>query len=230
MTCYRATRKLASGRPPGDTIPMTRPWISANFAVSADGKITNVAHRPSGWTSRTDHRRFLELRRGADALLVGRGTLIADRMTMTVPDQAIQPLRCVVSTRAQIPGDHPLFQTSAGPIHVLATEGNEDSILPGAIVHHGSLAGFLDTLATRFAVKRLHCEGGGTLIRALSDMDALDELHLTLGGHTVFGGHQAPTTTGIPGSFLPKSIEFELVHFEPLHSEGECFLTYRKRS
>lgn len=209
---------------------MTRPWISANFAVSADGKITNLAHRPSGWTSKADHRRFLELRKGADALLVGRGTLIADRMTMTVPGQARQPLRCVVSTRAQIPGDHPLFLTPAGPIHVLATEGTDHTTLPGATVHNGSLAEFLDTLATQFSVRRLHCEGGGALIRALSEMDALDEFHLTLAGHTIFGGHQAPTTTGIPDGFLPKSIGFELVHFEPLDSEGECFLTYRKRS
>jgi 5-amino-6-(5-phosphoribosylamino)uracil reductase/2,5-diamino-6-(ribosylamino)-4(3H)-pyrimidinone 5'-phosphate reductase len=209
---------------------MTRPWISANFAVSADGKITNIAHRPSGWTSKADHRRFLELRKGADALLVGRGTLIADRMTMTVPDQASQPLRCVVSSKAQIPGDHPLFLTPAGPIHVLATEGTDHTTLSGATVHDGSLAGFLDTLATQFSVRHLHCEGGGTLIRALSEMDALDEFHLTLAGHTIFGGQQAPTTTGIPDDFLPKSIEFELVHFEPLDSEGECFLSYRKRS
>ena len=209
---------------------MTRPWISANFAVSADGKITNIAHRPSGWTSKADHRRFLELRKGADALLVGRGTLIADRMTMTVPDPASQPLRCVVSTKAQIPGDHPLFLTPAGPNHDLATEGTDLTTQQGATVHDGSLAEFLDPLATQFSVRRLHCEGGGALIRALSEMDALDEFHLTLAGHTIFGGRQAPTTTGIPDGFLPKSIEFELVHFEPLDSEGECFLTYRKRS
>lgn len=213
----------------GDTLPMTRPWISANFAISADGKISNVAHRPSGWTSKADHARFLELRKGVDALLVGRGTLEADRMTMTVPGQEMQPLRCVVSTKGEIPRDHPLFQTPAGPIHILATEGCEKPELPGATCHEGSLADFLENLASRFSVKKIHCEGGGTLIRALAKMNALDEIHLTWAGHTLFGGLKAPTLTGIPGAFLPASLEFDLVRFEPLQTEGECFLTYKRR-
>lgn len=209
---------------------MTRPWISANFAVSADGKISNVAHRPSGWASKADHQRFLELRKGADALMVGRGTLEADRMTMTVPDQENQPLRCVVSTKGEVSHDHPLFQTPAGPIHILATDGCENFNFPGATCHEGSLAGFLQKLASRYAVRKLHCEGGGTLIRALAEMNALDEIHLTWAGHMLFGGLKAPTLTGVPGNFLPVSLEFDLVHFEALEAEGECFLTYKRRS
>ena len=73
---------------------MPHPSISINFAVSADGKISSVAKRPSGWTSEEDHARLLRLREGADALLVGRGTLEADRMTMRAPGD---PLRCVAS-------------------------------------------------------------------------------------------------------------------------------------
>jgi 5-amino-6-(5-phosphoribosylamino)uracil reductase/2,5-diamino-6-(ribosylamino)-4(3H)-pyrimidinone 5'-phosphate reductase len=208
---------------------MTRPWISANFAVSADGKISNVAHRPSGWASKADHTRFLELRKGKDALLVGRGTLEADRMTMTVPDQETQPLRCVVSTKGEISSDHPLFRVPAGPIHILATEGFENPYPTSVGCHEGSLAGFLDLLATRYSAKKLHCEGGGTLIMALAAMDALDEIHLTWAAHAFFGGQKSPTLTGIPGNFLPASLEFDLVHFEPLLEEGECFLTYRRR-
>jgi len=60
-------------------------------------------------------------------------------------------------------------------------------------------------------------------------MDALDELHLTVGGHTIFGGHKSPTITGVPATLLPESMGFTLVHCEPLGPEGECFLTYRKR-
>jgi hypothetical protein len=77
---------------------MPRPWISTNLAISLDGKISSAAFHPSGWTSREDHARLHELRRPADALLVGRGTLVADRMALTVPGKAVQPLRCVVST------------------------------------------------------------------------------------------------------------------------------------
>ena len=206
---------------------MIRPWISTNLAVSIDGKISSVARRPSGWTSREDHARLLELRRGADALMVGRGTLEADRMTMNIPDQPRQPLRCVVSRRGVFDLGHPLFHTPGGEIHLLVTE-NPVCDPPCGTVHHGTLAGFLTTLAEQHGVKRLHCEGGGGLIRSLAELDAIDEFHLTLAGHTLFGGHGAPTATGAPGDFLPCSLAFEMSHFDPIPESGECFLSYRR--
>lgn len=207
---------------------MTRPWISTNLAISADGKISSVARRPSGWTTREDHARLLKLREPADALLVGRGTLEADRMTMTMPGKPVQPLRCVVSREGRISTDHPLFQKPGGPIHMLVTGGSTPDLPAGVTIHHGSLAGFLETLATDLGLKHLHCEGGGTLIRSLAEIDAIDEFHLTLAGHTLFGGFSAPTATGIPADFLPSSVKFTLSHFEPRPEAGECFLSFRR--
>ena len=207
---------------------MLRPWISTNLAVSADGKISSVARRPSGWTTREDHARLLKLRESADALIVGRGTLESDRMTLTVPGKSVQPLRCVVSHAGRIPADHPLFQKTGGPIHLLVTGGSEPDFPPEVTIHHGTLAGFLETLASDLGVKYLHCEGGGTLIRSFAEMDAIDEFHLTLAGHTLFGGADAPTATGIPAEFLPCSLKYTLSHFEPRPEMGECFLSYRR--
>jgi riboflavin biosynthesis pyrimidine reductase len=207
---------------------MRRPWISTNLAVSADGKISSVDHRPSGWTSPEDHARLLKLRESADALIVGRRTLEADRMTMTVPGKSDQPLRCIVSRGGEIASDHPLFQKPGGPIHLLITGKSEIAPPPDVTIHHGSLAGFLETLATDLGVKHLHCEGGGTLIRMLAEIDAIDEFHLTLAGHTLFGGLSAPTATGVPADFLPSSVNFTLSHFEPRPDLGECFLSYRR--
>lgn len=204
-----------------------RPWISTNLAVSIDGKISSVARRPSGWTSREDHARLLDLRRGADALIVGRGTLEADRMTMKISGQERQPLRCVVSRRGVFDAAHPVFHSPGGEIHLLVTE-NPGCNPPCGTVHHGTLAEFLTTLAERHAVQRLHCEGGGGLIHALAEMDAIDEFHVTLAAHTLFGGHDAPAATGLPGDFLPGSVEFEMTHFDPRPGSGECFLSYRR--
>src|SRR5687768_15559057 len=78
---------------------MPDPWLSTNLAISADGKISSVHHLPSRWTSAEDHRRLLELRASADALLVGRGTWENDRMTLTAPQN---PLRCVVSREGNL--------------------------------------------------------------------------------------------------------------------------------
>lgn len=202
---------------------MLRPTLSVNFAVSADGKISSVARRASGWTSEADHRRLKELRRGADALLVGRGTLEADRMTMTAPQD---PWRCVVSRGGNFDPAQPLFHTAGGPIHLLATEGAKPS-LPGAVGHQGPLAGFLAELAAA-GVRHVHCEGGGALVKALAELDAIDEIHLTWAGHTLFGGLQAPTATGEPGDFLPASRRYELSACELQTETGECFLSYRR--
>lgn len=202
---------------------MKRPLISINFALSADGKISSVRKRPSGWTSQEDHARLLELRKHADALLVGRGTLEADRMTMKAPHD---PLRCVVSRGGDFDPAHPLFHTPGGPIHLLATAGKGREV-PGAILHQGSLAGFLAELHT-LGVGRVHCEGGGELVRELLELDAVDEIHLTWAGHTLFGGREAPTLSGVPGDFLPTSRQFELTEFDPRPETGECFLSYRR--
>lgn len=207
---------------------MSRPWVSVNFAISADGKISSEKRIPSGWTSDADHQRLLGLRGDADALLVGKGTLAADRMTMTVPGKAAQPLRCIVSRGGDLSPDLPVFHRAGGDIHVCITE-NPDADIPEATVHHCPLRDFLTVLARDHNVQRLHCEGGGQLVRELMEMDAIDEIHLTLAGHTLFGGKGAPTLTGVPGPWAGASREFELTRFEPLPDSGECFLSYRRR-
>lgn len=211
---------------------MLRPWISTNLAISADGKITSVARKPSGWTSREDHARLLELRATADALMVGRGTLETDRMTLTVPGKPLQPLRCIVSRSGIIAPDQPLFLKPGGTIHLLVTGDLPTESPPPptskATLHRGTLAGFLTTLAAVHHVQHLHCEGGGSLIRALAELDAIDEFHLTFAGHTLFGGWHAPTATGIPAAFLPQSRAFEISRFDPHPDSGECFLSYRR--
>ncbi len=206
---------------------MRRPRISTNLAISADGKISSAAHLPSGWTSEADRERFLALRENTNAILVGRGTFENDRMTMTGPRN---PLRCIVSRTGKIDPAHPIFSKPGGPIHLLVTGKMETPAPPSVIVHQTTLENFLQILATDHHVENLHCEGGGELIRELAALDAIDEFHLTIAGHTIFGGQSAPTATGIAGGFLPASRHFEISHFEHRPDLGECFLTYvRKR-
>jgi riboflavin-specific deaminase-like protein len=210
---------------------MLRPRISTNLAISADGKISSAQGIASGWTSPDDHRRLLELRKNADALLVGRGTLDADRMTLTVPHSARQPLRCIISHTGQLDPKHPIFEKPGGDIHLVVTgcpspEIDPSSWLSKITLHRGPLTEFLRHLAQDLAVKTLHCEGGGQLIRELAKLDLIDEFHLTLAGHTLFGGFKAKTSSGIPGDFLPQTRQFEITHCEP--RGGECFLTYQR--
>ena len=207
---------------------MLRPHISTNLAMSADGKISSTPPRPSGWTSRADHTRLLALRGDADAILVGRGTLEADQMTLTVPGKEVQPLRCIVSRNGLLDPAHPVFTKPGGGIHLLATGKSNGREIPGVTVHEASLEEFLETLKVEYRVERLHCEGGGQLVHALAELDAIDEFHLTIAGHTLFGGRDSATATGVPGDFLPKSATFRLSDFEPSLAEGEVFLSYTR--
>ncbi len=212
---------------------MTRPTILLNFAITADGKVSTVNKEPSHFTSKADLQRLFEIRKRSDAILVGRGTLEADKMSMTIPPKlkpSRHPLRCIVSRSGNFDLTQRVFHTPGGALHLLATHpspGFDPSVYEavGATVHRGSLAGFLSTLATQYAVETLLCEGGGTLVRALAELGAIDEINLTYAGHTLFGGAAAPTITGHLGSHLPASLAFELTHFEP-RDNGECFLTY----
>lgn len=207
-----------------------RPRISTNLAISTDGKISSSPPRPSGWTSSADHARLLELRKNADAILVGRGTLDSDRMTLTVSGKSEQPLRCIVSRSGKIDPHHPIFKKPGGDIHWLITDAVHGEI-PEELrkivtVHHCSLFEFVQLLADNFKVARLHCEGGGQLIGALAELDLIDEFHLTFAGHTLFGGFHAPTATGLPGAFLSSSRRFKISRFEP--QGDECFVSYTR--
>lgn len=215
---------------------MTRPKVLINFAVTIDGKVSTVSKDPAHFTSKADLYRLLSIRTRADAILVGRGTLEADSMSMIIPGElkpTRQPLRCVASRTGKFDLAHKIFHTPGGAIHLLATDAPENYDptsyrTAGAVVHQSSLGTFLHELATSHGVETLLCEGGGTLVRALAELDALDEVYLTVAGHTLFGGAGAPTITGIPSDHLPASLEFDLQECEPLDN-GECFLTYRRK-
>lgn len=214
---------------------MERPEILINFAISADGKIGTSRKGPSRFTSRADLDRLLEIRQRADALLVGRGTLEADEMSMTIPPElnpSRQPLRFIISRQGHFDTSHKVFQSEGGDVHLLATEPapeltDADYTRLGATLHRQSLPEFLSFAKNTLAVSTLLCEGGGTLVKALFALDAIDEINLTIAGHSLIGGKEAPTITGIPAAFLPASRHFTLTHFEPTEDE-ELFATWRR--
>jgi riboflavin biosynthesis pyrimidine reductase len=61
-------------------------------------------------------------------------------------------------------------------------------------------------------------------LRSFAAAGLLDELHLTLCPR-IFGGRGAPTLTGLPGKFLPKSTQLHLVAMQS--AGGECFTRWR---
>ncbi len=220
-----------------------RPRVLANFAVTADGKISTRNHTPTGFTSKRDFNELLRIRSLGDALLVGRGTLEADSMSMNLPGKALQkqrtargqspePIRAVLSNSGHFDPEWKLFHGGTSERILFSTEKMpatlRDQLAPHATLHL-TAADAVDTAAVlRFLrrerdVRTLVCEGGPTLLRTLIELDALDELYLTR-APLIFGGGEAPTLTGTNPEFLQRITRAKLVRLE-IHA-GEAFCHY----
>ena len=220
-----------------------RPRVIANFALTADGKVSTRKFTPTGFTSKADKRRLLEIRCLGDALLAGAQTISIDRMSMGISagdlrerraamGLAPEPLRVIVSNRGEIDPEWKVFQTPGSPVIAFSTQkmpqNRRASIarLADLWVFNSpkvDLAAMLRILRSHYRVRTVVCEGGPSLFRALLEIEAVDELHLTW-APLLFGGASAPTLTGIPGEFLPRTIRCRLKVMEV--KDGECFLTY----
>lgn len=220
-----------------------RPRVIANFALTADGKVSTRKFTPTGFTSQADKRRLLEIRCLGDALLAGAHTISIDRMSMGISADDLrerrraiglppEPLRVIVSNRGEIDPQWKVFQTAGSQVIAFSTQkmpqNRRASIarLADLWIFNSpkvDLAAMLRILRSNYRVRTVVCEGGPSLFRALLEIGAVDEIHLTW-APLVFGGASAPTLTGKPGEFLPRTIPCRLKAMEV--KGGECFLTY----
>src|SRR5580704_9543795 len=86
-----------------------RPFVSATFAMTVDGKITTRDFTPVDFTSREDKLHLFRQRALADAVLIGHTSLKRDNVRLGVPaelqelrikrGQSRSPLRVIVSNR-----------------------------------------------------------------------------------------------------------------------------------
>jgi riboflavin-specific deaminase-like protein len=223
-----------------------RPLVILHFAVTADGKVSTSKRTPARFTSARDKQRLLEVRALADAILVGRGTLETDRMSMDLPDQRLRerrikegksecPLRVILSPSGNISISLSVFEKGNAPIVIYSTErmapAQRRLLSQHAAVHlSGSndldLFWLLWHLYEHYQVRSLVCEGGPTLVKALAQADVIDEIYLTIAAK-IFGGLAAPGLTGLPGEFLPASRQFQLIDID--RGENEYYLRYRRK-
>ena len=94
----------------GEHAPDGRPYLVLNMIESLDGR-TTVNGRVRELTSPIDQARLFGLRARADAVLVGAGTVRAERYRRVLPDEVEgpRPLMVIVSGRVDLPEDLPLL-------------------------------------------------------------------------------------------------------------------------
>jgi len=213
-----------------------RPFVIANFALTADGKVSTRNHTPAQFGSAHDKNRLLEIRASGDAVIAGRRTVETDQMSLglrdTPPEQS--PLRVLISESGRISPKWKVFHSVGGAIVIFTTQGmtaktrDELKRNPQVTLHVMKtvrLPRVLEILQTKHRVRKLVCEGGPQLFRSFVEIGVVDQLHVTIAPR-LFGGTEAPTLTGVSKSFLRTIAAFRLTRYEVVGDE--CFLTYRK--
>jgi 5-amino-6-(5-phosphoribosylamino)uracil reductase len=240
-------KKAASRRKPGSRAKsrssVSRPFVSATFAMTVDGKITTRDFTPVDFTSREDKQHLFRQRALADAVLVGHSTLKRDNVRLGVSEDLRQqriergqtpaPLRVIVSNKGEIDSQLKVFRWDVSRILIFSTQRMPKEVrtaLKGKATLHFSksrdvdLAEMLKILRREYKVRRIACEGGPTLFRSMLEHGLIDELNLTIAPY-LFGGAAAPTLTGLSTEFLPASVHCVLKNMRVVGDE--CFLTYR---
>jgi 5-amino-6-(5-phosphoribosylamino)uracil reductase len=220
-----------------------RPFVVATFAMTVDGKVTTRNFAPVDFTSREDKLHLFRQRALADAVLIGHTSLKRDNVRLGLPaelqearikrGQSRGPLRVIVSNEGRIEDQLKIFQSDISPILIFSTKRmprkKQEALKKKATLHlsdakHVDLRTMLEMLRSKYNVRRLACEGGPTLFRALLEQDLIDQLNLTIAPY-MFGGAKAPTLTGLSKEFLPASVHCSLTDMRTIGDE--CFLTYR---
>jgi 2,5-diamino-6-(ribosylamino)-4(3H)-pyrimidinone 5'-phosphate reductase len=222
-----------------------RPFVAATFAMTIDGKITTKNFSPVDFTSREDKLHLWQQRALADAVVVGYSTLEHDDVRLALPAELREgriksgktetPLRVIVSNSGKIDNRLKIFQSDVSPILIFSTtrmpEKYQEVLREKCLLYLSrsrtiDLRAMLRTLATKYRVGRVACEGGARLFRSFVELGLIDQLNLTIAPY-LFGGRDAPTLTGLSKEFLARSVHFRITGMRVM--DKECFLTYRKK-
>jgi riboflavin biosynthesis pyrimidine reductase len=216
-------------------MPEDRAWLRVNFVASADGSAT-LDGRSGGLGGDADRRVLGLLRVACDALMVGRGTLHAERYGPLALSQRLRALRLeqgraenpvlvVVSQRLDLGPNDPIFHDAPVRPVVFTCQDSADA-------RGGALATLAEVVPCgqsdvdlSAAVKyltgngcpNLLCEGGPRLLGSLLAEDLVDELCLTVsptlvgpGAGRIVAGPSSPVRAMALGHVLASGDELLL--------------------
>src|ERR1017187_7273113 len=72
---------------------LRRPFVTATFAMTVDGKITTRTFSPVDFTTREDKLHLLRQRSLGDAVLIGHSTLKHDNVRLGLPQEELREAR-----------------------------------------------------------------------------------------------------------------------------------------
>lgn len=217
--------------------PADREWVRAMMLHSLDGAVAGADGRSGSLSSPTDRSVLLEVRRLAEAVVIGAQTMRVERYRpmLAKPELADEraalgiataPVLVIVSRSLDLDWTEPVFAESAiTPIVITGLSSperlREQAANAADLVvvdeHDVSVAAILDVLRKR-GLRRIVCEGGPTLLAQFMEAGAVDELDLTIAPWLV-GRTQEPFAPPAPPA----------IHFVPasmITDEGYVFMRY----
>jgi diaminohydroxyphosphoribosylaminopyrimidine deaminase / 5-amino-6-(5-phosphoribosylamino)uracil reductase len=193
-------------------IGQRRPFVTAKWAATLDGKTAAAGGRSRWITGPEARERALLLREEHDAILVGARTVILDdpRLTRRLGKNRVTPhWRIVLDGRLRAPEDARLFRRPQGVILVtarpaadpvarrLAARGLAVWSLPGRRSGHVSIPRLLRKLA-RHGVASLLVEGGPATLWEFFHARGVDRVAVFVAPR-ILGGREAPGGVGGEG-------------------------------
>ncbi len=224
--------------PPTEHREGARPYVIINTVSSVDGR-TAVGGKAAGLGSGIDRQTMRTLRSRADAVMIGAGTLRAERLSLGLDasDGVPQPLAIIVSGSGDVPLEENLIVpegqqvlillSDAAPKEVVERLGKLALVMPAPAGPTGvaDLDGALRALKAERGVESLVVEGGPGLNHALISRNLVDELFLTVAPE-LLGGTAAQTLTLLGGPEILAGDRPALELLSIYLAESELFLRY----
>jgi diaminohydroxyphosphoribosylaminopyrimidine deaminase / 5-amino-6-(5-phosphoribosylamino)uracil reductase len=163
------------------------PYLTLKMAMSLDGKIADHTGK-SKWISCEKSRAIvMQLRRKADAILVGRQTVRVDNPSLMIEERAHTLFRVVVDSAGQVPLSAKILNDGNAARTVIATTKRCPSGRAKAYMSKGAQVWILPSADGKVSLKHLFrrlgslgllhilCEGGGELAGGLVKAGLVDE-------------------------------------------------------
>ena len=208
-----------------------KPYVILNAAMTLDGKIATKTGS-SEISGPEDLERVHEIRKNADGIMVGIGTVLADDPRLTVhkipSSKSDNPIRVVVDNKARTPIDFRILNDDADTIIAVGSICDENnpqsdadavsrakSISQKADVFYSSktpvdLVEFMDYLYSK-GIKTLMLEGGATLNFSMIRENLIDEVRICI-APMIAGGRDAKTFFDGEGfDYMKDAVKLELI-------------------
>jgi riboflavin biosynthesis pyrimidine reductase len=241
VTATDLVAELGMWTRPSGAREAVRPRILLNMVSSADGHAT-LEGRSAPLSGKADRELFHALRAPVDAVLVGAGTMRAERYGRLIRDEparfarrerglAEEPLACIPSESLSLDLDIPLLADPGARVVLMTPSSGELAPVPAEVRYirsaragHLDLAEALQQLHRGFGVGLLLCEGGPHLAAQLFAAGLVDELFLSISPALAGEPPEGDGLRILAGVELDPAVELELLG--ALESDSQLFLRY----